>query len=313
MDTTSTNENSPPSVFALVGPTASGKTGVSLEVGAQCPIEVVNLDAMQIYRGMDIGTAKPTQEEFATVPHHLFDISDPSAQLGAGNYAVLASEVVSDILERGKIPFFVGGTGFYLRVLRKGLSPIPEIAAEVRGALKKELADQGLPSLRRELEACDPAWADQIHPNDTQRTLRGLEVFRGTGKTLSDYHKVPRTGALPQPMGVFVLDPPKEVLQERIEARVPLMLQNGLIEEVHHLLEAGLLPSSHAMGAPGYREVCQFINGELAEEELVTAIVRAHRAYAKRQRTFLATEEGILKVQHSDEVVAQLRNAPAAS
>jgi len=296
-------------VFALAGPTASGKTEIALEAARQLPIEIINLDAMQVYREMDIGTAKPSASERNQAPHHLFDIADPREKIGAGNYVALATNAVKDILARKKIPLFVGGTGFYLRVMRQGLSPIPEISPEVRSSLRRELSEKGLPKLREQLLEHDPDWAAQIHPNDTQRTLRGLEVFRGTGKRLSEFHKEPRSGALPFYIQVFVLEPSKEELARRIAARVPRMIEAGLIEEVQSLLESGLQADCHAMGAPGYREICQFIRGELPRTELEDAITRSHRAYAKRQRTFLGTEEGTLSIPNAEALIEEIKKA----
>jgi tRNA dimethylallyltransferase len=291
-----TDRNPGHQCIALVGPTASGKSDLALQFAENNGAEIINLDAMQVFRGLDIGTAKPTQEERARVPHHLLDIREAHAPLGSGTYAVLALEAAEKILAQGRIPIFVGGTGFYLRCLRQGLSPIPEIAISVREKLHRRLELEGLPELRKELEELDPIWADRIHPNDKQRTLRGLEVIHGTGAALSHYQALPREGALPFPIIVAYLDPGAEALSERIETRAATMLESGLIEEVSSLLKGGLSEDAHGFRAPGYREVLQHLAGQVDRAELLTLVIRSHKTYARRQRTFFKGEEDRIQI-----------------
>ncbi len=294
---------------ALVGPTAAGKTGLSLALAEKIELEIINLDAMQIFRGLDVGTCKPSAEERASAPHHLFDIREPDQPLGAGAYASLAAGVVAEIQARGRLPLFVGGTGFYLRTLREGLAPVPTIPEEVRRDLAREVAARGVKDMHVELSQVDPRWADRVHPHDRQRIIRGLEVFRATGKPLSEHLEEPREGALPCPLVALVLDPGQDVLRVRIRKRVSQMLDDGLIGEVEGLLDAGLAPTAHGFQAPGYREVLALLAGKLDEKELAPQIARAHRHYARRQRTFLKREQGLVPVRSAEDALHAVEEA----
>lgn len=299
--------------WALVGPTAAGKTAAALAVAARHadgglpPVEVVSLDAMQVFRGLDIGTAKPTPEERGALPHHLLDLRDPDDPLGAGTYATLAAEAIASIRARGAVPLLVGGTPFYLRVLREGLSPVPAIAAPLREALREEATtDDGYASLRAELERIDPAWASAVHPNDRQRTLRGVEVARGTGRTLSAWQEEPRQGALPGGLAVVILDPGPDALRARIAERAGGMVGAGLVAEVATLLAAGLDRHAHGLRAPGYREALAVLDGDLPAADLADAVATAHHQYARRQRTFLRREDAAARCVTMDGAVDAL-------
>jgi len=289
--------------IALVGPTASGKTELSLQLAEETGAEIINMDAMQIFKGLDIGTAKPTLEEQARAPHHLFDIQEPDSPLGAGAYTELAKETIKALWEKGLPVILVGGTGFYLRCLREGLSPVPEVAPEIRDALQIRLSNEGLAILREELERVDPIWAEKIHPNDKQRTLRGLEVYNSTGSPLSTFQKLPREGGLGSPINVAYLDPGQETLSHRIEKRAEIMLEAGFVDEVRSLLERGLAKEAHGFRAPGYREILQHLDGTLDADELIPAIIRSHKTYARRQRTFFKGESDRIEVQNLDDLM----------
>jgi tRNA dimethylallyltransferase len=294
--------------IALVGPTASGKTELALQLAEQSNAEIVNMDAMQIFKGLDIGTAKPTAQEQARAPHHLFDIRSADSPLGAGAYTDLAKEKIEEIWSRNALAILVGGTGFYLRCLRQGLSPVPEIPIQIREALLDRLAVEGLPVLRTELEQVDAAWAEKIHPNDKQRTLRGLEVYNTTGMPLSHYQKLPREGGLGSPIIVTYMDPGQESLSPRIVKRAQIMIETGLVDEVRSLLKQGLRHDSHGFRAPGYREVLQHLDGTLHEDELIPAIIRSHKIYARRQRTFFKGELDRIEVNNLDDLKSAVSN-----
>jgi len=300
-------------VLAIVGPTAAGKTGLSMEVAEHLGAEIVNLDAMQVFRGLDIGTAKPDVELRARVPHHLFDIRPPDHALGAGSYAALAQDVIQDIHDRSKIPILVGGTGFYLRVLRDGLAPLPEIPPELRSRLRERKDKDGLAVLRAELEAVDPAWAARVHPNDSQRTIRGLEVYEQTGIALSEHLEAPRVGALSAEVAPFLIQPTPEELRLRIEARAQSMLEQGWIAEVEALLLQGVDRDVHGFRASGYREILAHLDGEYDLDELLVRIIRSHKSYARRQRTFFRKEPGLTKVSSLDDLLPHLGDSVRGS
>ena len=283
-------------VLILFGPTASGKTDILLEMQASHPIEVISADSMQVYRGMDIGTAKPTLEERTTLPHHLIDICDPSEQFNAGDFVRLAEEACADITRRGKLPMVSGGTGFYLKNLIMGLSEAPPSSPEIRAILKEELSKNGASALMKELAAVDPVSAERIHVNDEYRLLRALEVYRSCGKPLSFFKTGAELENSPSERFNFTitgLSRPREELYRRINNRCAQMFKQGLPDEVRTLYEKGYTPNDPGLRAIGYREF--FIedgNGgwRLSEDmEGVQALIAQNsRRYAKRQITFFA-------------------------
>jgi len=250
--------------------------------------ELICCDSVQLVRGFRIGTAGPTADDMTQTPHHLYGVVDPDDPVDAGHYARLADDVIAAIDGRSRCPIIVGGTGLYLRALLEGLIEIEPIPASVRERLQRELNELGSNALFERLERLDPKLAERIEggARNTQRMLRGLEVVEGTGQRLSDLHDAhqrhePRYAAL-------VLMPCFEPahLAERIGRRVDAMMENGFLQEVRELLEAGLSPSSRPMQSLGYRELIQVIQGERSEEDAVRAIKQGHRKYAKRQRTW---------------------------
>lgn len=291
-------------VVLLFGSTASGKTAIleQLFAGkeASIPAEIISADSMQVYRGMDIGTAKPASDLRARLPHHLIDICDIKEQFTVGNFVHHADLACIDIFRRGKLPVVSGGTGFYLKNFVLGLPAAPPSDAEIRTILKRGLSEFGLEPLLRELRQADPVSAQRIHPNDTYRLLRALEVFRLTGRPLSSYpisgHSG-QNGAGERPSYQFLLigiERNREELYERINQRTRRMFQQGLPEEVSRLVAQGYTRDDPGMRAIGYQEFFME-DGQLSTDmELVeTLVARNSRRYAKRQITFFTALPGV--------------------
>ncbi len=278
-----------PKAIAIVGPTASGKTAFSLTLAERLFGEIIGCDSMQIYRGMDIGTAKPTPAERARAPHHMIDFLSPKLPFSAADYAEGALRAVSDIVARGRVPILCGGTGLYLEAARsgrhEGLPPVPE---EVRAALLCEAEGKGATAMHAALAAVDPESAAAIHPNNMRRVLRALEIYRTTGRKKSELDRESR--AHPPALSLLVLGlfpTDREALRERIDRRVDAMVAEGLRAEVEGLLGAELLPEgSTAAMAIGYKEYAAAIRGEISEAEAIAEIKFATHRYARRQLTW---------------------------
>ena len=282
-----------PPVLCVVGPTATGKTALALELAGPLGGEIVNADALQVYRGFDIGTAKPSPEERRRVVHHLLDILDPHEPFSAGEFARRAREAIDEIRQRGRLPMLVGGSGLYLRALVEGISPIPPVDPELRRHLRRRLESEGLERLRAELRRLDPATAERLAPGDTQRVLRALEVAQGTGRPLSTWigeRPVGEGGVEAVWIGLTL---PRALLYDRIAVRVERMLAAGWVEEVRRLVAAGVEPSQPAFQAIGYRELAGHVAGEATLAEATEQIVRATRRYAKRQETWFRRQSDV--------------------
>ena len=290
-------------ILVIVGPTASGKTAVGIELAQRINGEIISADARQIYRFMDIGTAKPTAEERSAARHHLIDFINPDEDYSAGQFAEDASAVIGDILCRGKMPILVGGAGLYIRALFDGFSPMPKIPAEIRARLKEE-GRESLPELYNRLCEVDPEWAAKIQATDTQRILRGLEVFEASGKPLSEHQKVPPAPPIRHTASYFGLHWEREALYERINARACRMLENGLIEEAASLRDRGYTPALNALNAFGYREIFQYLDGKTTLDRALADLQQGTRRYAKRQMTFFRRDKRIQWVDGSDVDVA---------
>lgn len=283
-----------PKILAVVGPTASGKTALAVELALRLGGEVVCCDSMQIYREMSIGTAKPTEEERRGVPHHLFDIKDPDEPFSAQEYAALAEAAVTDILSRGKLPVFCGGTGLYLDAfLRGGMQETPGADPALRAELTAFAEAHGAEALHARLVAVDPESAAQAHPNNLRRVIRALEIYSLTGVPKSEWDR--RTRTLPSRYNAAVLGlvfADRALLYERIERRVDIMLADGLLEETRALLDAGVFERSPtAAAAIGYKELLPYLRGESSLEEAVTELKTATRRYAKRQLTWFCAKD----------------------
>ena len=280
-------------LLAILGATATGKSSLAMEVAGATGAEIVSADALQVYRGLDIGTAKPSAEDRARVPHHLVDILDPAQRFSAGEFARRALAAVAEIHGRGKAAIVAGGSGLYLRALFSGLAEIPAAPPELRRELTARLRGEGAAGLRSELEALDPETSRRLAPADVHRTVRALEVVHATGRPLSSWLRDgPSSGALP-PCAKLGLTLPRAVLYDRIEERVHAMVERGWPEEVSGLLAAGIATDAPALQAIGYSDWIRHLQSEVDRETTIAEIVRATRRYAKRQETWFRRERGV--------------------
>jgi tRNA dimethylallyltransferase len=277
-----------PAAYALLGPTASGKSALALALAARFPLEIVSVDSAQVYRGMDIGTAKPGREERARVPHHLIDLVDPTESYSAGRFREDAIGAVRDILARARIPLLVGGTMLYYRALAQGIDALPPAEPGLRAQIDARAARHGWPALHADLARVDPATAARLAPNDAQRIQRALEVWELTGKPMSALHTRARSG-LPFALHAFALVPQDRAeLQRRIAERFERMLKEGLLEELRALRRRYALDAKMpSMRCVGYRQAWACLEGEYGEAELREKGIAATRQLAKRQLTWL--------------------------
>ncbi len=279
-------EEDPEALVAVVGPTASGKTELAVSLADRLGGEIVSADSVQIYRGFDVGSGKPTAEEHARAPHHLVSAIEPLDAFDAALFAEAAGAAMRDISARGKRPLVAGGTFLWVKAALFGLAKAPPADASIRGRHRDEAARDGPAALHAKLAARDPVLAARLHPNDVVRVSRGLEVHELTGRPLSAWQSEHGfRDARHRPLLLAIRQEPA-ALTARIERRVEGWLSSGWIEEVRSLRERGYA-SARAMGAVGYREVVAHLEGEIAREDLATAIVRATRVFARRQRTWL--------------------------
>jgi len=290
-----------PKVLVIAGPTASGKSELALQLAHRLDGEIINADSMQVYRGMDIGTAKSSPAQLAEIPHHLINLADPDQHFTAADFAHAAEAAIRDICSRGKRPFVVGGTGLYIRSLLKGLVDSPADAGESRTALRFEAQERGNLAMWEELRQVDPELAQRIHPNNLVRIIRALEVYRLTGIPLSSYqeeHGFSNQHFQSLQIGLSV---ERALLYDRIDQRVERMLEQGLQREVRQLLEAGYSPETKAMRAIGYKEMAAYLSGEYPLDEAVRLIKRNTRHYAKRQLTWFNADKDIIWLEYPAE------------
>ena len=273
----------------VAGPTACGKSAVALELAERIDAEILSLDSMAVYRGMDIGTAKPTAADRRRVPHHLLDLAEPAAAFSVADYLAAAEPVCRSLLNRGKMPLFVGGTGLYLRSLLRGVFQGPAADADVRAELETRLAAHGPTALHAQLAQVDPVAAARLHPNDSRRVIRALEVAQLTGRPLSDQQTQPPLPPDERPPHVYWLLPPRDWLRARIDSRVDAMLADGLLQETIGLLDRGL--GATARQALGYRELIEHLEGRLTLPEASELIKTRTRQFAKRQHTWFRNLE----------------------
>lgn len=280
-------------ILAIVGATATGKTDLALRLAREVPLEVINADALQVYRGFDIGTAKPTPDQQAEVPHHLIDVLEPSERYSAGEFARRARQAIAEIRARDRLPVVVGGSGLYLRALLEGISPVPRGNRKTRQTLRRRLEEEGLEVLYRELARVDPEAAERLAPGDTQRILRALEVAEVSGVPLSDWIRRQPFGDRPLAAIRIGLTLPRPILYDRISSRVVRMLDRGWLDEVERLLERGLDPAFPAFQAIGYRQLVRYLEGQWSLDEAVQDVKKRTRRFAKRQETWFRKEPDI--------------------
>jgi tRNA dimethylallyltransferase len=286
-------EEHPPAIF-LMGPTASGKTALAIELCKSLPCDIVSVDSALIYRGMDIGTAKPSASELVQAPHRLIDIIDPSQSYSVAEFRRDALSAMADITSKGRIPLLVGGTMMYYKALVDGLSPLPQSDQGVRDKLLKRAAEEGWEKLHQELACIDPESAIRIHPNDPQRLIRALEVYQLTKKSMSDLMKT-KSAPIPYNISQFAISPQdRAVLHQRIAQRFELMMEQGFEQEVATLRSRGDLhldlPSIRCVG---YRQMWQYLDGHFDRRELLNKSIAATRQLAKRQLTWLRGWENL--------------------
>lgn len=279
-------------VLCIMGPTASGKTGLAVELVRRFPFEIVSVDSALVYRGMDIGTAKPDAETLRIAPHRLIDFLDPSEAYSAARFRADCLREMELIRAAGRLPLLVGGTLLYFRALERGLAPLPGADAAVRARLEVEWREQGLEALHARLAAIDPLAAARIHRNDPQRILRALEVYELSGRPLTAHFAEQDTALQPVRLMKLVVAPQnRAILHERIGRRFAQMLEQGFVAEVERLYRRGdLHPRLPALRAVGYRQAWQYLAGELDYAQMCERAVIATRQYAKRQLTWLRAE-----------------------
>jgi tRNA dimethylallyltransferase len=281
-----------PLLVVIVGPTASGKTALSLTLAERFGGEIVNCDSVAVYREFEIGTAKPSREERDCVPHHLLDICSPEEVMTAGEYARRGRQVLGELKARRRLPIVVGGTGLYLRALLEGLFPGPQRSEELRQRLRQSATKKGSAHLHRVLERMDRSAAEKIHPNDEPKLIRAIEVCLAARKPMSELWEQGR-----EPLRGFRilrigLDPERQQLYARINQRAAKMFEAGLVDETERLLRK--YPASPVLGSLGYKQAVQLLRGELTREEAIAAAQQGHRNYAKRQMTWFRREPEVV-------------------
>ena len=281
-------------IICVAGPTASGKTSLSIALAKALDGEVISCDSMQIYRGMDIGTAKPTPHEMDGVVHHMLDVVSPADDFSVSRYCEMADPILQDILARGKTAIIAGGTGLYMDALIRGNSFAPFPSTGMREKLEAEADAIGMEAMVEKLRAIDPESAQRLPMNDRKRIIRALEVYYETGETITEHNR--KTQAIPpkyNPIWFALEDENRQDLYDRIDRRVDLMLEMGLMDEIHRLLAEGIPEKSTAMQAIGYKEFLDAIHGHCTVQEAADLVKQSSRRYAKRQLTWLRRNESI--------------------
>ena len=276
-----------PNIICIAGPTASGKTALAVELAKELNGEVISCDSMQIYRRMDIGTAKPTEEEMQGIAHHMLDVAEPDEDFSVSRYCQMATPILDDILARGKTAIIAGGTGLYMDSLMKGNDFAPYPATGARERLEKEADEKGMDFMLTKLQSIDPESAAKLHLADRKRIIRALEVFEETGETITAHNK--RTQAIPpkySPLWLGLDFEPRQALYDRIDLRVSMMLEQGLVEEIKRLLSSGIPAKATSLQAIGYKEFVAALEGNGSIEAAADEVRKASRHYAKRQLTW---------------------------
>ena len=281
-------------IICIAGPTASGKTALAVELAKVTNGEVVSCDSMQVYRRMDIGTAKPTLEEMQGIPHHMLSVAEPDEDFSVSRYCEMATPIVDDILARGKTAIIAGGTGLYMDSLIRGNTFAPYPSTGRREELESLADREGIEAVIAQLRAVDPETADRLHPSDRKRIIRAMEVYLETGETITAHNL--KTQAIPDryhPIWFALNDADRADLYDRIDRRVEIMLQEGLIPEIQGLLDSGISEKATAMQAIGYKEFVDALAGRCAMAEAVALVQQSSRKYAKRQLTWFRRNQNI--------------------
>ena len=276
-----------PQIITIAGPTASGKTALSILLAKEMDGEIVSCDSMQVYKDMDIGTAKPTLEEQAGIPHHMLSVAEPWEDFSVSRYCAMADPIVEDILRRGKSPIIVGGTGLYMDALIRGNAFAPCPSTGRREELEALAASQGIEAVIEKLQKVDPESAARLHPSDQKRIIRAMEVYLETGMTITEHNR--KTQEIPpkyHPIRFALTDRQRQTLYDRIDRRVDAMVEAGLIEEIQGLLARGIPEKCTAMQAIGYKEFVAALHGACSLEEAAGQVKQSSRRYAKRQLTW---------------------------
>ncbi|MBI1926339.1 tRNA (adenosine(37)-N6)-dimethylallyltransferase MiaA [Candidatus Poribacteria bacterium] len=298
-------------LICILGPTAIGKTEIAIQLAQHLNAEIVSADSRQIYRGMDIGTAKPTLQQRQAVPHHLIDCADVDETFSVADYQRLADAAIAEIHRRGKRVMVVGGAGLYFRALIDGLFEGPGADAAIRARLRRESEEHGPAALHERLRRCDPESAGRIHPNNLVRVIRALEVYELTGVPISTLQQQWKGAEALYPFRAFGLNLPRETLYRRIERRVDQMIADGLIEEVQGLLNQGYPRCCVALQSFGYKEIVDYLDGKQALDSAIALLKQNTRRFAKRQLTWFRNDQRIEWVERSefssmDEIVNNL-------
>lgn len=282
-------------LVVLTGPTAVGKTKLSIALAKALGGEIISADSMQVYKHMDIGSAKITEKEMDGVPHHLIDVLSPFEEFHIVRFQELAKKAVEDIYSRGRIPVFVGGTGFYIQAVTKDIDFTEgEEDKEYREELSRLAAEKGNEFLHEMLRNIDPKSAEEIHANNVKRVIRALEFYKENGFPISQHNEEQKQNETPYNLAYFVLNAPRELLYERIDRRVDEMMENGLMEEVQKLKDMGCRRDMTSMQGLGYKEILSFLDGEVPLEEAVRILKRDTRHFAKRQLTWFRRESDVI-------------------
>lgn len=284
-------------MVVVTGPTAVGKTELSIQLAQKLDGEIISADSMQIYQKMDIGTAKIRKEEMDGIPHHLIDVLDPSEEFNVARFQEMAKEALAGIYRRGRIPLIVGGTGFYIQGLLYDIDFTKEEQDfRYRENLQKKAKEEGAQAIHKMLQAVDPASAQKIHPNNIKRVIRALEFYHLNGRKISEHNEQESRKESPYRFAYFVLNQNRTTLYERINHRVDLMLEAGLVEEVRRLKEAGYGKNLVSMQGIGYKEVLDYLDGKMTLEETADQIKKDTRHFAKRQLTWFGREKEVIMI-----------------
>ena len=306
-------------IICIAGPTASGKTSLSIALAKELDGEVVSCDSMQVYKYMDIGTAKPTTQEMEGIPHHMLSVAEPQEDFSVGKYCQMAAPIVDDIVARGKTAIITGGTGLYMDALIRGNDFAPYPATGCREQLEAQAAAEGIEAVIARLREVDPESADRLHPSDQKRIIRAMEVYLETGETITEHNR--KTQLLPpkyEPIWFALEDADRQNLYHRIDRRVETMLEQGLLDEIRSLLARGIPEKCTAMQAIGYKEFVDALAGRSSFETATALVQQSSRKYAKRQLTWFRRNPAITWLrreqgQETAEILAQTRQVLAKS